>query len=74
MQSIYEKNCHATAIAPGSGLAALYPGVSLVKTNSVHHQAVKDLGRGLVVEARAVPEGVIEAIRDSGPSYVVGVQ
>ena len=74
MQSIYEKNCHATSIVSGSGLARLYPGSSIVKTNSVHHQAVKDLGRDLVVEAWSEPDRIVEAIRWTGPSYVFGVQ
>ncbi len=34
------------------------PALSLVKTNSVHHQAVKDLGRDLVVEAWSEPDRV----------------
>ncbi|HTQ01332.1 MAG TPA: type 1 glutamine amidotransferase [Casimicrobiaceae bacterium] len=74
LQSIYEKNCHATSIVQGSGLAHLYPGATLVKTNSVHHQAVKDLGRDLVVEAWSEPDRVVEAVRWKGPSYVLGVQ
>jgi putative glutamine amidotransferase len=74
LQSIYEKNCHATSIVPGSGLAHLYPGLSLVKTNSVHHQAVKDVGRGLKVEAWSEPDRIVEALRWDGPSYVFGVQ
>ena len=74
MQSLYEKNCHATSIVPGSGLADLYPGAGIVKTNSVHHQAVKDLGRELVVEAWSEPDRIVEAIRWTGPSYLFGVQ
>ena len=70
----YDENCHATAIVPGTALARLYPGTALVKTNSIHHQAVKDLGRNLVVEAWSEPDRVVEAIRWTGPSYVVGVQ
>jgi len=72
--SIYERNCHATAIVPGSGLARLYPATPLVKTNSVHHQAVKALGRNLVVEAWSEPDRVVEAIRWTGPSYLFAVQ
>ncbi len=44
------------------------------KTNSVHHQAAKDLGRDLVVEAWSEPDRLVEALRWSGPSYVFGVQ
>jgi putative glutamine amidotransferase len=71
---IYDRNAHATELVAGSGLARLYPGVMLTKTNSVHHQAVKDLGRDLVVEAWSEPDRVIEAIRWTGPSYVFAVQ
>jgi putative glutamine amidotransferase len=72
--AIYEQNCHATAIVPGTGLAKLYPKASIIKTNSIHHQAVKELGRALVVEARSQPDGIVEAIRWTGPSYVFAVQ
>ena len=41
---------------------------------SIHHQAIKRLGRDLRVEARSVPDGVIEAVRSSGPGYVCAVQ
>ena len=74
MQSIYDRNCHATSIVAGSDLARLYPGAALVKTNSVHHQGVKDLGRELAVEAWSEPDRVVEAIRWTGASYLVGVQ
>jgi putative glutamine amidotransferase len=71
---IYAANCHATSIVAGSGLARLYPGAALVKTNSVHHQAVKGLGRDLIVEAWSEPDRIPEAIRWTGPSYVFAVQ
>ena len=72
--SIYERNCHATALVPGTPLARLFPGANLVKTNSVHHQAVKDLGRELIVEAWSEPDHIVEAVRWRGPSYVFAVQ
>ncbi|MEO8304078.1 MAG: type 1 glutamine amidotransferase [Betaproteobacteria bacterium] len=72
--AIYEQNSHATSFVPGSGLARLYPGVEITKTNSIHHQAVKDLGRDLVVEAWSEPDHVVEAIRFKGPAYVFAVQ
>ncbi|TMH62064.1 MAG: gamma-glutamyl-gamma-aminobutyrate hydrolase family protein [Betaproteobacteria bacterium] len=71
---IYDRNSHATSIVPGSGLARLYPGLTLTKTNSVHHQAARELGRDLVVEAWSEPDRVVEAIRWNGPSYVFAVQ
>src|SRR5664279_351863 len=71
---IYANNSHATSIVPGSGLARLYGSIALTKTNSVHHQAAKAVGRDLVVEAWSEPDKVVEALRWTGPSYVFGVQ
>ena len=42
--------------------------------NSVHHQAVKDLAPGFVVEARCPADGMIEAIRRPQGSYMAAVQ
>jgi gamma-glutamyl-gamma-aminobutyrate hydrolase PuuD len=42
--------------------------------NTLHHQAVNRLGKGLAVEAHSAEDGVIEAIRYEGPEYLVGVQ
>ena len=39
-----------------------------------HHQALKDVGRGLKVVARAPEDGVIEAVEGDGSRFVVGVQ
>jgi putative glutamine amidotransferase len=72
--AIYEKNCHATSFVPGTGLAKLYPGIEVTKTNSIHHQAVKDLGRDLVVEAWSEPDHIVEAIRYKGAGYLFAVQ
>lgn len=71
---IYHENTHATSIVAGTSLARLYPGKGIVKTNSVHHQAVKDLGRELAVEAWSEPDHLVEALRWRGPSYVFAVQ
>jgi putative glutamine amidotransferase len=70
----YDQHFHTMTLMAGSALAALYPNVGSVRVNSIHHQAVKALGKDLVVEALSVPDEIIEAIRWRGPSYVVGVQ
>ena len=70
----YDAHHHAISLVAGSGLAALYPGTGEARVNSIHHQAVKVLGRDLAVEALSVPDQVIEALRWKGPSYVLGVQ
>ncbi len=41
--------------------------------NSRHHQAVKQLGEGLMVTATA-PDGVVEAIEDPSRRFCLGVQ
>ncbi len=70
----YEQHFHGVAFQPGSRLATLYPGRAQATVNTIHHQSVKKLGRGLRAEALSVPDNVVEAIRWRGPSYVFGVQ
>jgi putative glutamine amidotransferase len=72
--AVYDAMFHRIAIEPDSGLARLYPGVREAKVNSIHHQAIKRLGSDLRIEARSLDDKVIEAVRYTGPSYVVGVQ
>jgi putative glutamine amidotransferase len=70
----YDSHAHAITLEPGSALAQLYPGQTQVRVNSIHHQAIRTLGRDLVVEAWSEPDRVIEAIRKTGRNYVFGVQ
>ena len=70
----YDKCFHEMRIMPDSWLSRLYPGKGVARINTIHHQAVKQLGEGLVVEAMSEPDGIVEAIRWEGHSFVVGVQ
>ncbi len=70
----YEHHFHDVQIEPGTRLAALYPQALRTRANSIHHQAIKDLAAGFVVEARCPDDGMIEAIRKSEGSYVAAVQ
>lgn len=72
--SIYDDHYHDVEILPGTRLAALYPGRGTARVNTIHHQAVRDLGRDLVIEARSLEDGLVEAIRSRGAKYLVGVQ
>jgi putative glutamine amidotransferase len=64
---------HEIIIEPQSVLGKLL-GVSTLWVNSMHHQAVKELGRGLRAVAHS-PEGVIEAIEVvEGQQFFLGVQ
>lgn len=70
----YERNVHEIEILPGTGLARLYGLARRASVNSIHHQAVRGLGRGLAVEARSPEDDVVEAIRWTGAGYVLGLQ
>jgi putative glutamine amidotransferase len=70
----YENHFHAIELVPGTKLASLYPGVVRAQANSIHHQGIKDLAPGFEVEARCPDDGMIEAIRWKGPSYIAAVQ
>jgi putative glutamine amidotransferase len=63
---------HAVEIDPASRLAAALEG-SEIDVNSFHHQAIDQLGEGLVVSARA-PDGTIEAVEDPTRPFLIGVQ
>jgi putative glutamine amidotransferase len=70
----YEDHFHSVEFVPGTHLAGLYPGQPLATTNSIHHQGIKDLAPGFVVEAVCPEDGLIEAVRRPGPGFVAGVQ
>jgi putative glutamine amidotransferase len=59
----YDQLQHEVAVEPNSWLARMHPGRDRGRVNTVHHQAIKALGRGLQVEARSVPDGLVEAVR-----------
>ncbi|MGE5094531.1 MAG: gamma-glutamyl-gamma-aminobutyrate hydrolase family protein [Betaproteobacteria bacterium] len=73
-EATYDKCFHEMRIMPTSWLSRIYPGMTVTRVNTIHHQAVKQLGEGLVVEAMSEPDGVVEAMRWEGHSFVVGVQ
>ena len=74
--TVYDRNFHMVEIVPDSQLAKLYPGTKQVKVNSIHHQAIKDLAGGFVVEAVSPDDGMVEAIRRPDPEkpYMAAVQ
>jgi putative glutamine amidotransferase len=59
----YDQLQHDVSIEPDSWLARMFPGQARGRVNTVHHQGIRELGRGLQVEARSVPDGLIEAVR-----------
>ena len=69
----FEGSEHIVRLEPGS-LAAAAAGEEVHTVRCHHHQAVAELGRGLVVTGRAVADGVIEAIEATDGRWVLGVQ
>jgi len=64
---------HDIALTEGGLLASLVGG-PVASVNSVHQQGVKDLGRGLKVEALA-PDGLVEAFQsEQADRFVLAVQ
>lgn len=79
---IYDQHAHDIAVEPESWLGRWYGATASAFTyrvNSVHHQGIKKVGEGLVVEARSLPDGIVEAVRYQPigvptHSWVYGVQ
>ena len=63
---------HTVLIEPGTLLHRITKSAEL-PVNSAHHQAVKDVAPGFVIDARA-PDGVIEGIEDPKKRFCIGVQ
>jgi len=63
---------HTVEIEPGSRLAEIL-GTRKLRTNSLHHQAIRQPAPGLEVVAYA-EDGVIEAVELPGKRFAIGVQ
>lgn len=63
---------HNIDVAPDSRLHSI-AGSRHVDVNSMHHQALRDLGSELVVTARA-HDGLVEAVEHPGRRFVLGLQ
>ncbi|HEY0524469.1 MAG TPA: gamma-glutamyl-gamma-aminobutyrate hydrolase family protein [Stellaceae bacterium] len=63
---------HTVAVASGTMLRRI-TGMEELPVNSAHHQAVRDVASGVVVDAVA-PDGVIEGIEDPSRRFCLGVQ
>ena len=70
----YDRHRHEIVFPQDSSLAKLFGQRLGGVVNSIHHQAVKTLGRDMQVEALSVPDGVVEAIRYRKAPFVMGLQ
>lgn len=73
-KSTRDQVVHEVVWDADSGLAKLYPERQSGLVVSMHHQAIKELAKGLNVEARSATDNVIEAIRLNGSPYALGLQ
>ena len=65
---------HEIIVKPDTLLSSIWPDHDRVSISSSHHQAVKDVGENLVVNATA-PDGTIEGIEDIDQSrFILGIQ
>ena len=64
---------HDVEVVPGTQLRQIL-GRESMSVNSFHHQAVEQLGQGVVVSARSQNDGVIEGIEMPDRQFVLGVQ
>ncbi len=71
---LYDQLEHDVTFLQGTQLTRLYPNASQLRVTSIHHQAVAELGKGMVVEAVSTLDGMVEAIRWNGDAYARGVQ
>ncbi|MEK9803083.1 MAG: gamma-glutamyl-gamma-aminobutyrate hydrolase family protein [Curvibacter sp.] len=69
----YDQHMHAVRFSPDGRMSGWFGGLAAGRVVSIHHQGVHRLGRDMVVEAES-EDGVIEAIRWNGDSFVCGVQ
>jgi putative glutamine amidotransferase len=64
---------HEVRILPGTRLRSIL-GKDRVAVNSIHHQAVRTPGQGVVISACSVGDDVVEGIELPARRFVVGVQ
>jgi gamma-glutamyl-gamma-aminobutyrate hydrolase PuuD len=70
----YDQHRHSVHFPEGSTLVNMFPGRREAIVNSIHHQAVNQLGRDLNIEAVSASDGIIEAVRYRRAPFVMGVQ
>jgi putative glutamine amidotransferase len=74
VSDLYDSHYHLVHFPQGSSLARLFPAKPEALVNSIHHQAVKDLGRDLIIEAVSGKDNIVEAVRYRKARFVMGLQ
>jgi len=74
VNELYDEHRHAIHFPQGSTLAGMFSGRREGLVNSIHHQAVKTVGRDTIIEAVSADDGIIEAVRYKKAPFVMGLQ
>lgn len=74
VNDLYDSHRHTIAFPDGSSLGKLFSAQSAPLVNSIHHQAVREIGRDLNIEAVSGQDNIVEAIRYRKASFVMGLQ
>lgn len=70
---LYDEHAHDVEFVADGWLRKIYGGATRARVTSIHHQGVRALGQGLIVDATST-DGIIEAVRHAGHDFMVGVQ
>ncbi|EFA23211.1 peptidase C26 [Bifidobacterium gallicum DSM 20093 = LMG 11596] len=73
MRVAYDRPVHDVTIEHGTPLAEILADVHSIGVNSRHHQAVKTVGQGALVNAVS-EDGLVEAISVPGKTFALAVQ
>lgn len=68
----YDAPAHRVSVAPDTLLAHIV-GAGELAVNSLHHQAIKDVGGGLTVQAVS-EDGIVESVSDPDGAFLLAVQ
>ena len=70
------RGMHPVYVSPGSKLGAILGAGAIYRTNSLHHQGVKEACRapGLLASAYHPGDGVVEALESPAHPHLIGVQ
>ncbi len=74
VNDLYDSHRHTINFPPGSSLGKMFAALPAPLVNSIHHQAVREIGRDLNVEAVSGQDNIVEAIRYRKASFVMGLQ
>ncbi|MFH2012048.1 MAG: gamma-glutamyl-gamma-aminobutyrate hydrolase family protein [Pseudomonadota bacterium] len=63
---------HSVIVEPATKLHSIL-GCETIDVNSTHHQSVKKIGKGFIINAKS-PDGIVEGIESENHRFILGVQ